>query len=358
MRLPIYAVPYTRTGVRNTRGMILTLGRSDWQQRLEEIELRWRKDASEGTGDYACGGWYVRASDQGLGYGSIPCKRWDCENPSCAPAKLKYYYALMCNGLGVRAGEPVARSENVTLLTLTTDPKKWNDKAAAWDAFGYTFKKLRERIYYHYGNFSYIAVVEATKSGLPHIHVVCRGLTPPPQGWHEEYQDERGRWHPVTSQSQKQSNPYRIVRWGSEDGRPTLSEMADGVGFGFVCDVRSVKFDNDKGAANYLLGYLQKSMASAWYPPNFRRVRWSRDWPTEEWRPTTQGEGEALFVESRHDAAILYRYIVQSQRSDRTAATIIQEIKAAGVRTTLNRIRSHFAPDAPGVYDIHSTSRA
>lgn len=280
----------------------------------------------------ACGGYFLKAADGYLAGGPLPCKRWDCENPECAPAKLKYYYAVLCNGMGVSGPGHGKKSDDIQLLTLTTDPKKWPSKEAAWDGVGKTFHKFIKRLRYHYGSFEYAAVTEATKQGYPHVHVITRGLPEVPQGWHEEYKNaQTGEWERVTRQEQKQGAQYRILRYADPAGRETLSEMAGGAGFGWVVDIRSVQADTDKGAANYLLGYLEKSLSSKHYPPNFRRVHYSRGWLSSAWERVEKREGVGLHFANKTDYEFTKAYIARAESMGYAPEGIISQIQALGV---------------------------
>jgi hypothetical protein len=280
-----------------------------------------------------CGGYYLRAIGGQISDGAIPCKRWDCDNPACGPAKLKYYYAIFCNGLGVKEGQSIPEGHDVTLITVTTDPKKWDNVGLAWDSVGYSFRLLRQRIRLHYGKFDYIAVLEATKAGWPHLHVVCKNIPKIPQGWHEEYYDrDKRQWIVVEKQSDKDGRKWRIIRPKSSDGRPTLSEMADASGFGEVCDVRAVKFDNAKGAANYLLGYLQKSLNSTKYPRNTRRVRYTPGWLNDDWVRPNKSNGTGLIVPIEEELKVLRHYVERVSGGEYDAETVISFLNAIGPR--------------------------
>lgn len=294
----------------------------------------------------------MRANGGLVSDGAIPCKRWDCQNPACAPAKLKYYYSIFCNGLGVKEGKDIPNSDDVVLITITTDPKKWRDRAEAWKSIGYSFRLFRQRIFRHYGRFEYIAVTEATKAGYPHIHIVCRGIEKVPQGWHEEYKDHvTGEWLKVTKQSDKEGREYRILRYPSEDGRPTLSQMADDSGFGFVCDIRSVDFDNNKGAANYLLGYLHKSLNSKWYPPNFRRVRFTKGWLRDDWERPALKTGTGLLVLSQEEAKTLRQFVERSSNGALDAEAVIARLNEFGPSKAARLLMDGKALDIVGDID-------
>lgn len=297
----------------------------------------------------ACGGYYLRASGGLVSDGAIPCKRWDCNNPTCSQAKLRYYYALFCNGLGVHNGIKIPDGENVVLITITTSPKKWSTPQEAWHKIKYAFKLFRQRIYLHYGKFAYVAVTEATKKGFPHIHLVCRGIADIPQGWHEEWLDENtGEWCLVRKQSDKKGRKYRILRYPSDDGRPTLSEMADASGFGWVCDIRKVDFDNSKGVANYIYKYLRKSLPSTQYPVNFRRVRYTKDWLLDDWTRPEKSTGTGLMVPFEDEVKILRKLVERESSGEMDAEAIITRLNELGPKKIARKLLAGLPIDLSG----------
>ena len=94
----------------------------------------------------------------------------------------------------------------------------------------------------------YAGVVELTRNGAVHFHVVLRGAPYLPQS--------------------------------------VWSRLALRSGFGYVVDVRRVK--QSTGLSDYLgktLGhYLTKQAASTSWPSHFRRIRFSQRW-APKWRP-------------------------------------------------------------------------
>lgn len=91
---------------------------------------------------------------------ALPCKRWGCEY--CGPRKC-FQLAIRCE-----------LAKATKLITFTTWTKLYESPR---DAFDQTRRKLplmnkliREKI----GSFEYLRVLEATKAGWPHYHLVCR----------------------------------------------------------------------------------------------------------------------------------------------------------------------------------------
>lgn len=291
-----------------------------------------------------CGGWFIKAAGGALSSGNVPCKRWDCDRETCAPAKAKYYYALLCNGLGVAGGGNEA-ANTAQLMTLTTDPKKWGSRAEAWEAMGRTWQKMRQRIRYHYGAFEFACVTEATKAGWPHLHVIVRGLGNVEAGWREEVVDA-GEWRAMTEADVKEPGKWRIVREKrGANGKPTLSAMADGAGFGEVVDLREIRASNDKGAVNYLYKYLLKGAEEGndWYPPNYRRVRYSSGWLSDAWeKPEPSPVGVGLFLAHKDTAAFVRHYIEQGMSLGFAPEGIVDGIQKRGVEEWLKDRATEF----------------
>lgn len=92
----------------------------------------------------------------------LRCKRWRCE--TCLPDRLRQLQALAA------AGAPT------TLLTLTINPAAHADPASAARALVKCWRLMRQRLTRdgYCGKQPFIAVVEATKRGWPHLHVLAR----------------------------------------------------------------------------------------------------------------------------------------------------------------------------------------
>jgi len=104
----------------------------------------------------------VKDFDGGFYATPLCCRSWTCDY--CRPerrARVEYQAAL---------GQPD------TFITLTTNPARAGTPATraaelvvAWREFVRYAKKL-----YGYPSIPYFAVFEATKTGQPHLHVLCR----------------------------------------------------------------------------------------------------------------------------------------------------------------------------------------
>jgi hypothetical protein len=169
---------------------------------------------------------------------AVRCGRWSCE--VCGDGNRRAFIKRVRLGLGETDAPAagVGRARPPRLLTLTSPPRE--DPRRSQDLMKGRFQRLRQRVAERYGRgFEYAGVVELTKAGSPHLHVVFRG--------------------PWVAQAE----------W---------SRLAEAVGFGRVVDVRRVRSgDVARYAAKGLSGYLAKSFGVVW-PRHFRRVRFSRSW--------------------------------------------------------------------------------
>lgn len=99
---------------------------------------------------------------------AISCKRWGCEY--CGPRKA------------AKLSFKVDAAKPNRLVTLTVDPKFWDSPRAAYDGTRRKLPKFVTRIRKHHGEFEYLRVLEVTKAGWPHYHMMVRsGYIPQPE---------------------------------------------------------------------------------------------------------------------------------------------------------------------------------
>lgn len=91
---------------------------------------------------------------------SITCKRWSC--PACARVKIK------------RLGFLVHNAKPNRLLTLTTDPAKWENPRAAFEGTAKQVPELIRSLRNDFGPIDYFRVTECTAKGWPHYHLLVR----------------------------------------------------------------------------------------------------------------------------------------------------------------------------------------
>lgn len=104
----------------------------------------------------------IQQSEFGARAWPVRCKSWLC--PRCLPVRRRQ---LRAKAFG---GNPT------TFITLTSNPHIGIDPTdrarilvSGWRQL---LKEIEKR--YHYGKIAYLAVMEATKRGEPHLHVLCR----------------------------------------------------------------------------------------------------------------------------------------------------------------------------------------
>ncbi len=100
----------------------------------------------------------------------LKCRCWSCE--LCAPDRKRQLRAL------AYAGRPT------TFLTLTVNPAWFADRNVRARELVHAWQLLRKRILRRPGveRLPFLAVVEATKAGEPHLHVLMRAPFIP-QAW-------------------------------------------------------------------------------------------------------------------------------------------------------------------------------
>lgn len=155
---------------------------------------------------------------------AITCKRWGCAY--CGRKKISRL------AIKTRAAKPNR------LITLTIDPKRYLSPREAYDAtrrkLGELAKQLRETL----KEFEYMRVLEATRKGWPHYHLVARC--------------------PYLPQTDLSS------RWAALVGAP-------------ICDIRRI--DRATDAYWYVVKYLGKQTHVPW---TTRRISWSRHFFVKE----------------------------------------------------------------------------
>jgi len=92
----------------------------------------------------------------------LPCRSWRCE--LCAPVRRTQLMAQAASGNPVR------------FLTLTVNPHYGNDPESRLRALSAAWRTCVKRLRRQYGKHSveYLAVVEETKAGEPHLHILLR----------------------------------------------------------------------------------------------------------------------------------------------------------------------------------------
>lgn len=99
---------------------------------------------------------------------AIPCKRWGCS------------WCGQTNAL--RLAAKVAAAEPTKLITLTINPQLFITPRDAFNATRRKVSDLSKLIRKHHGDFEYLRILEVTKKGWPHYHLVAK-CPYVPQSW-------------------------------------------------------------------------------------------------------------------------------------------------------------------------------
>ncbi|MCH7687825.1 MAG: hypothetical protein IH899_14270, partial [Planctomycetes bacterium] len=149
----------------------------------------------------------------------IRCKRWTC--PHCGQRKMTHF------------AHEVSRAKPNRLITLTIATRLYTHPREAYDKTRRALPKLTTQLRKAHGEFEYFRVLEATKKGWPHYHLVTRC--------------------PYISQSELSH------RWNKLTGAP-------------IVDVRQIK--KAAHVYRYVMKYLGKQLSVPWTD---RRVSWTRN---------------------------------------------------------------------------------
>jgi len=148
----------------------------------------------------------------------IRCKRWGCRH--CGERKMTHY-AWRCQD-----------AKPNRLVTLTVNNPLWETPRQAFDETKRQVTALAVRTRRLYGEFEYFKVLEVTKKGWPHYHLIVRSKYIPQH--------------------------YLSDLWNELTGAP-------------IVDVRKLK--KSKDVFFYVMKYLAKQKYIPW---TNRRVSWSR----------------------------------------------------------------------------------
>ncbi len=151
--------------------------------------------------------------------GQTRCKRWSC--PHCGPRRIAHL-----------TKKTVDAKPN-KLVTLTVRPKMYDHPREAYDKTRKAVSKLTHKIRNEGKEWEYLRVLEVTKKGWPHYHLVVRGDYVKQQWLADEWYKLSGAW---------------------------------------IVDIRRIKKQSE--AASYVMKYLYKQKSVPWTD---RRVSFSRN---------------------------------------------------------------------------------
>lgn len=182
---------------------------------------------------------------------ALPCKRWGCRH--CGERKI------------VRFGWRCADAKPNRLVTLTIANALWETPRDAYDGTKSKVSEFAVRLRREHGEFEYFKVLEVTKKGWPHYHLIVRC----------PYIDQK-----------EMSN-----LWATLTGAP-------------IVDVRAIKKTAD--VYYYVVKYLGKQKYIPWTD---RRVSWSKNfWQDADWKAPPKIELVETTVLDEHPDVILRKY--------------------------------------------------
>jgi hypothetical protein len=206
-----------------------------------------------------------RATRRFLG---LPCGSWRCE--ACAARRRRQVMRRLAMGLeGAR---------HPKFLTLTSPAG--DSPEASMRLLSRRFEKLRRLVRRtgYRGEFEYGGVVELTKLGAAHFHVLFRG--------------------PFITQA----------AW---------SRMAMEAGFGQIVWIKKASSARVAGYVTKALpGYLTKDQTGPAFPRHFRRVRFSRGW-APEWVPRRHGTSDDTWELVQPGTSLMTAYLRASALGNR-----------------------------------------
>lgn len=169
------------------------------------------------------------------------CKQWNCDY--CAEENKNYWIHQAERGVLVLTME----GQQVQFVTLTSRP--YATPTTGLYFLQQNWPKLSRKMKYHTNKYernlgvhwSYFLVPEKHKTGVVHCHILAATIYNTEASW---------------------------------------KDFAFSAGFGWKIDVQPLV--SPEKAGRYVAKYLHKGSGKEAWPPGFRRVRKSRNWPTSE----------------------------------------------------------------------------
>jgi hypothetical protein len=182
---------------------------------------------------------------------ALTCKRWGCR--VCGEKKMAHY------------GWKVAKAAPNKLITLTTNPNVWENPRAAYDGTRRKVTEFATKVRRFAKPFEYFKVLEVTKNGWPHYHLIAR-------------------------------SPYLPQR--------KLSAIWNHLTNAPIVDVRAIKKSGE--VYQYVVKYLGKQKYIPWTE---RRCSWSRGFfEKDDFKPPASLEIELVETYEEHPADFMFYY--------------------------------------------------
>lgn len=206
---------------------------------------------------------HAGAGDWGLSQGV--CNHWDCKR--CGPIIAGQHYGRMVEG-----ARELAKKHELYFVTFTCRGREMTKREAEEGYLTWTNRLLtamRTRQSRSGGAWFYAAVTERQKRGHPHTHMLTTYF-PHDATWDES----RWRWKTDSATGRKIREPN--PQWRSD----WFGNAVVRAGLGPQYDLSVVR--EPEAVSRYIAKYLFKDTALTRWPANWRRVRYSQNWPAPE----------------------------------------------------------------------------
>lgn len=204
------------------------------------------------------------------------CHDWTC--PRCGQARARREYGRMVEGARKLAQD----GHELYFLTLTCRGKEMSLETAENGFLKWTNRFLtaaRTRAKRSGGFFAYAGVTERQKRGHPHSHYLTTWKP------HDLEAGTKDHWRHIAGRLVCEQRPALRSEW--------TRKQCVRSGLGDQYDISRVR--EPEAVSRYLGKYLFKTTAFERWPKNWRRVRYSQNWPQ---LPETDSEAFALVKDS------------------------------------------------------------
>lgn len=203
------------------------------------------------------------------------CNHWDC--PRCGQLRAKHEYGRMVVG-----ARKLAEAGKLYMMTVTLpgDISLLDGEADYYEKTNRLHASINYYAKKHEIPWAYAAVTERQKRGHPHSHYIS--MFCPLDAFYivDDYERYCDAVHRVNAQIPKQMR-HSPELLKDIDHRQMYSEWLSlacvKAGLGVQC--RLAIADLVEGASRYIAKYLFKTAMFEVWPPKWRRVRYSNNWP-------------------------------------------------------------------------------
>lgn len=247
------------------------------------------------------------------------CNSWNC--PACSQRRAKKEYARIVGGID-KLDE--ISEYPLFFITLTAQSNKTQSQSDALENYGYQTNRLMSAIRMRSVrelDFSpyYVAVTELQRRGYPHTHMLISGYVR-----RSFYERSVHSWSLAHGYRQRTERLVIGDRW--------LEQSLTRSGFGNQYDIQFAR--SSGGLSRYLAKYLFKSLPDQVFPRNWRRVRYSKNFPKLPERKFESSEITVL-VKLGDYRAFAYKQtgaVVVSGETDAEREYLLHHLSSMGIR--------------------------